>query len=66
MPHDPIISTTRRGRRVFLLQVGDRTYEHRTRKEAMAQRTAINMSRARASGHHLPPNPHRHCGKCKV
>ena len=59
MPHDPIIPSRRHGRRVWLLVVGDRTYEHETKAAAEAQRTAISMAKARRAGHRLPPNPHR-------
>ena len=41
--------------------VGDNTGKtlgkHATKEEAEAQITAINMSRARAAGHKLPPPP---------
>lgn len=55
MPHDPIVPSKRAGKRVWLLVVGKRHYEHPTYADAVRQRTAIALSKARARGYDVPP-----------
>ena len=39
---------------------------HRTRRQAEAQETAIQISKARAAGHDVPPAPRHPQGKTKA